>query len=1226
MAIYSNFDGTFRDKIQIGKQGPKLATDGDTFKVTKSDDSLTVVSVAEPTADDHAVTKSYQDIKFGTAASQVRTNSESDALYQALAARNLANGYVGLDADSKIEKQFLPSLAITDTHTVHNFEERNNIATVQKGDMAIILSIPVWINNAEYPAGTLVKVADATALSGFNFYISLQTHISESDDTNNKGEPTSTTDTDFWGTSTVLAGEQTYTIGQELLHDRQIFVSLVAETHSEPTSDTTKFRADLRSDSGLFICQRDPSGAAVTTPVVGTLTVDEDWVAVDFGANVQTFNGRVGNITSQTNDYHANQITFTPHDDIISPHTQSAVVEVADKRLKKSGDVLEGALVLASASVTAPSLVISGNSKAGIFNTESNELAFAHNDSEVLRFGTEILANTSLHMGTNGISNVAEPVNNSDAATKNYVDNKPQITKTTNDANTATGVDTDVHYRIQQGGSITMPQTTSQWNSVTSDGLNYIALSNEPSNPIAATSDNSGATWTELDMPGAFGFTDRYNFCVTNGAGHYLAVRHVVNNSLPGSELIFTTDGGGNWNTVTSANFPWSGAFVAANSTLGTNYILIDQNGDSAYYSSDDGNSWIQTSLPTNAEWSSAAGRGSNFVAITTHTSGSVATARTSDGGVTWVAGGDLPQSISWKSVATSNGINFVAVGTGASNAATQVVAYSNDAGLTWSESMMPVSGKWQDLESNGSSYIAVRYGSNKAARTIDGGATWTESDLPKTGDWGRVASNGNSYVIIDTQANNATPIARSTDGGVTWDNSTTGGISQIFIKDGDTWLPYQGITSEQSNSTYVSKVGDKMTGRLVIDSGTSSYSLNTSGGITAGHSVESLVTLLNSSTYKTGGKLEIGALNKDAVNIGNAYRYSLNTVGDNSGMNFKIEALRRDGTTVERLKFTDQNAVLSSPVGIAKAAASSSLHVEVDHSGTGISVYGDAATTMQLISPKLDDSTNFISCVGDVSTIDYDASILTSEPDTFKVTSAGNVFTQSGYTAGTGSISSATKFKAYHTTGSVAFCADSLTAPVSAANIVGLDIKSRQNSELSDSHNHIRVTEGTDIVFNVSSHAINMKKRVGIGADSSNNAQLYIAGTDAVRIPVGTTAQRPTTTEDGLLRYNTDNKQTEVFEDGAWNYVNTGKWNYSKDFVNSDWVHVSAHQYKIEVPHTTHKLGEMIYAEFQEKLDSGNLRNTDFDYEVTPAGDLIVFAEVDSAVELPSGRIFVLI
>lgn len=47
-------------------------------------------------------------------------------------------------------------------------------------------------------------------------------------------------------------------------------------------------------------------------------------------------------------------------------------------------------------------------------------------------------------------------------------------------------------------------------------------------------------------------------------------------------------------------------------------------------------------------------------------------------------------------------------------------------------------------------------------------------------------------------------------------------------------------------------------------------------------------------------------------------------------------------------------------------------------------------------------------------------------------------------------------------------------------------------------------------------------------------NAQLY-SGSTSIRVPSGTTAERPTTAMEGQVRYNTDTTRVEYYQGAAW-------------------------------------------------------------------------------------------
>ena len=56
---------------------------------------------------------------------------------ETLSNKNIANGYLGLNADTKIDSRFLPAIAITDTYPVSSEAEMLALSEAERGDVAI---------------------------------------------------------------------------------------------------------------------------------------------------------------------------------------------------------------------------------------------------------------------------------------------------------------------------------------------------------------------------------------------------------------------------------------------------------------------------------------------------------------------------------------------------------------------------------------------------------------------------------------------------------------------------------------------------------------------------------------------------------------------------------------------------------------------------------------------------------------------------------------------------------------------------------------------------------------------------------------------------------------------------------------------------------------------------------------------------------------------------------
>jgi photosystem II stability/assembly factor-like uncharacterized protein len=265
-------------------------------------------------------------------------------------------------------------------------------------------------------------------------------------------------------------------------------------------------------------------------------------------------------------------------------------------------------------------------------------------------------------------------------------------------------------------------------------------------------STDAGVTWTTLSSPStedivALGFHGDIGLAATS-AGHVLrtinagAQWELLSTSLTGgaSALAFadastavvagyagairTTDGGSTWNAVSIASQPAIGALHFKDSLHGV-------------------------AVPTSAS-------GTAYV--------------TADGGASWLAanGWASSPSVGWRSVRFGSG--GVAIATGDYGA----IRRSTDGGATWTDLSARVVTLGDSLSAIdfANASLGVVVGDGTFLRTTDGGAHWSPASTPQgvadiqKFDWTSVAfANASQVTAIDQQGN----LAYSADGGTTW-------------------------------------------------------------------------------------------------------------------------------------------------------------------------------------------------------------------------------------------------------------------------------------------------------------------------------------------------------------------------------------------------------------------------------------------------------------------------
>ena len=184
-------------------------------------------------------------------------------------------------------------------------------------------------------------------------------------------------------------------------------------------------------------------------------------------------------------------------------------------------------------------------------------------------------------------------------------------------------------------------------------------------------------------------------------------------------------------------------------------FVAVASNSNISAYSTD-GINWTQTTLPASKYWKSIAYGNGKFVAITYL---SDISAYSTDG-INWTQT-TLPASKYWKSIAYGNG-KFVAV---ADNS--NISAYSTD-GINWTQSTMPISTRWYSVTYGSGRFVAVSYNSDISAYSTDG-INWTQSTMPVSTYWYSITYGNGKFVAIASSSNIS---AYSTDG-INWTQST---------------------------------------------------------------------------------------------------------------------------------------------------------------------------------------------------------------------------------------------------------------------------------------------------------------------------------------------------------------------------------------------------------------------------------------------------------------------
>jgi len=313
-----------------------------------------------------------------------------------------------------------------------------------------------------------------------------------------------------------------------------------------------------------------------------------------------------------------------------------------------------------------------------------------------------------------------------------------------------------------------------------------------------ATMNNNGVASLSFALDGdddpitGAGYTSNPTVTITDANAKLVAI---ANGSTDNATLAATAAVTDNWSAGTA--LPNSN-FTSVTYGNGTYVAVGGAGGSGSAATSTDGASWVSRTTPTlgAGTLTSVAYGAGVYVAINGGGNESI----TSANGIVWAAGGNLPATTVWSSVAYGNG-RFVAVAN-----ASDEVAISNDKGVTWvaAPAGLPSSSNWSTVKYSQGLFVAVAEGANHIAISQDG-LTWEKqtidsqpwhaiafASIDKTPTWIALTDDATPHsALINTGAKT---IGRLTE--------ADGAINQIRIIEPGSNYPKGSVTSTTADNT----------------------------------------------------------------------------------------------------------------------------------------------------------------------------------------------------------------------------------------------------------------------------------------------------------------------------------------------------------------------------------------------------------------------------------------
>jgi hypothetical protein len=302
-------------------------------------------------------------------------------------------------------------------------------------------------------------------------------------------------------------------------------------------------------------------------------------------------------------------------------------------------------------------------------------------------------------------------------------------------------------------------------------------------------------TVTVTSINSVTGAVTAFDYVGVGQGGKYI----VIDDSTP---LAITTTDSSTWSGDSLPSiFPtWNALAAGQDLTIllanelvaGTAYKIISL-GDSLFNAVGAENNFVGTTFIATGPTSGTGTVVSINSAVVAIGSGSEITARSTDCGLNWAAGGDLPSSASWTSVTYGRG-TWVAVASGGT-----ANAYSTDGGQTWTAgAALPASATWTSVAYGGGKFVAIASGGTQAAYSTDNGLTWTAATLPSSTNWKSVAFGNNRFVAVSSSSGTAAAYSLN---GIDWEASTITSAAYNSIAYGQGTFLAVGATTTAASS-----------------------------------------------------------------------------------------------------------------------------------------------------------------------------------------------------------------------------------------------------------------------------------------------------------------------------------------------------------------------------------------------------------------------------------------